>query len=56
MLYLLMTVNKLDLQGNEHMSSIMVFTVLLGVFLRGIRAVSLSHWYAGRRAKGGNDV
>jgi len=54
--YLLITVNELDSQGNEHMPSIIVLTVLLGVSLHRITAVSLPHWYAGRAVKGGNDA
>jgi NhaP-type Na+/H+ or K+/H+ antiporter len=55
-LYMLITVNELGLQGNEPMLSVIVLTVLLSVFLHGITAVPLSRLYATRTADGGNHV
>ncbi len=49
-LYLLIVVNELGLQGYERMLSVIILTVLLSVFLHGITAVPLSRLYAGRPA------
>jgi NhaP-type Na+/H+ or K+/H+ antiporter len=47
-LYLLIVVNELGLQGYERVLSVIVLTVILSVFLHGITAVPLSRLYAGR--------
>ena len=52
-LYLLIVVNELGLQGYERMLSVIILTVLLSVFLHGITAVPLSRLYANRRADRG---
>ena len=45
-LYLLIVVSELGVQGYERMMSVIVLTVLLSVCLHGITAVPLSHMYA----------
>jgi sodium/hydrogen antiporter len=47
-LYLIIVVNELGLQGNERMLSIIVLTVLLSIFLHGTTAVPLSRLYKDR--------
>ena len=45
-LYLLLVVNELGVQGYEQILSIIVLTVLLSVFLHGVSAVPLSNRYS----------
>ena len=52
-LYLLIVVNELGLQGYQRMLSVIILTVLLSVFLHGITAVPLSRLYANRPADRG---
>jgi sodium/hydrogen antiporter len=45
-LYLLLVINELGLSGHERILGVIVLTVLLSVFLHGLSAVPMSHWYA----------
>ncbi len=47
-LYILIVVNELGLEGYEPMLSVVVLTILLSVYLHGISAVPLSRLYSSR--------
>jgi len=49
-LYLLLVVNMLGVEGYERVLSVIVLTVLLSVFLHGVSALPLSQLY-GRTSK-----
>jgi NhaP-type Na+/H+ or K+/H+ antiporter len=50
-LYLLLVVNLIEIEGDERILAIIVLTVLLSLFLHGISALHLSHRYGNRTNK-----
>ena len=49
-LYVLLAVATIGVEGNEQMLSIIVLTVTISIFVHGISAVPFSRWYAASRS------
>lgn len=55
-LYILIVVNELGLEGYEPMLAVVVLTILLSIYLHGISAVPLSRLYATRMTAAGDET